>query len=221
MTTPRPTLQDLRNANLARLPLFKNCHGRPAHTEPDGSDWSPAQWLQAFVGEVGELAEAIMVGAPLAIQSELADCQIYLDLLLYRILQEESKETTLNQICLSNFAYRIGTEEVWRHERLPKVLKGLLGQGLGAVEDSHAPGWNCDSGMSFLQAYTGKYANFRKKLERGDITQDEFQEDALKFIAMTQLSLCLTAQEQSIDLAAATRSKFNSTSRKLGIEVYL
>ena len=44
----------LRQANLRRLPEFKNSKGEPAHSEPDGSDWSPAQWLQALAGEVGD-----------------------------------------------------------------------------------------------------------------------------------------------------------------------
>jgi NTP pyrophosphatase (non-canonical NTP hydrolase) len=50
------TFDALRQANVARLPLFKNGKGEVAHSEPDGSDWSPAQWLQAVVGELGEYA---------------------------------------------------------------------------------------------------------------------------------------------------------------------
>jgi NTP pyrophosphatase (non-canonical NTP hydrolase) len=46
----------LRNANAQRLPEFKNKHGQIAHSVSDGSDWSPAQWLQALVGELGEYA---------------------------------------------------------------------------------------------------------------------------------------------------------------------
>lgn len=84
----------LRDANKARLPTFKNSKGRPAHSEPDGSDWSPAQWLQAVVGELGEYAnvrkkfergditeEEFMSQA----RKELADVQTYLDLLAFRL----------------------------------------------------------------------------------------------------------------------------------------
>jgi hypothetical protein len=46
----------LREANTLRLPQFKNPHGELAHQKPDGSDWSPSQWLQALVGELGEFA---------------------------------------------------------------------------------------------------------------------------------------------------------------------
>jgi hypothetical protein len=49
------TFRTLRDANLKRLPLFKDAKGRTCHSEKDGSDWQPAQWLQAVVGELGEL----------------------------------------------------------------------------------------------------------------------------------------------------------------------
>ena len=88
------TFDALRAANIARLPQFKNSKGEPAHTEPDGSDWSPAQWLQAMVGEVGEYAnfrkkfERGDISAyefNYAARKELADIQIYLDLLAFNL----------------------------------------------------------------------------------------------------------------------------------------
>jgi NTP pyrophosphatase (non-canonical NTP hydrolase) len=88
------TFDRLRAANTARLPLFKNKHGDPAHSEPDGSDWSPAQWLQAVVGELGEYAnlrkkyERGDIGLEEFLQEahdELADVQTYLDLLAFRL----------------------------------------------------------------------------------------------------------------------------------------
>ncbi|MEX2629513.1 MAG: MazG-like family protein [Tistlia sp.] len=85
----------LRRANVDRLPTFKNRHGEPAHSQPDGSDWSPAQWLQATVGELGEFANirkkyergdlSHAEYSQLAAK-ELADVQTYLDLLALRAL---------------------------------------------------------------------------------------------------------------------------------------
>jgi NTP pyrophosphatase (non-canonical NTP hydrolase) len=84
----------LRGANTARLPQFKNALGQPAHLRPDGSDWSPAQWLQAVVGEMGEYAnmrkkfergditEAQFMEAA---RKELADVVTYLDLLAFQL----------------------------------------------------------------------------------------------------------------------------------------
>lgn len=88
------TFNTLREANKARLPTFKNAKGEPAHSQPDGSDWSDAQWLQAVLGELGEYANLrkkydrgdIGPGTFLsAAAKELADIQTYLDILAFRL----------------------------------------------------------------------------------------------------------------------------------------
>ena len=88
------TFAALRQANLERLPQFRNKHGEPAHSEPDGSDWSPAQWLQATLGELGEYAnlrkkfERGDLDEPEFLREaadELADVQTYLDILAFRL----------------------------------------------------------------------------------------------------------------------------------------
>jgi NTP pyrophosphatase (non-canonical NTP hydrolase) len=88
------TFNVLREANTKRLPTFKNSKGEPAHSEPDGSDWSPAQWFQAVMGECGEYAnlrkkyergDIDLVEFKEKAAKELADVQIYLDLLAFRL----------------------------------------------------------------------------------------------------------------------------------------
>lgn len=88
------TFNELRDANMSRLPLFKNKHGQPAHSKPDGSDWSPAQWLQAVVGELGEYANLRKkfdrgdIGVAEFLKEaadELADVQTYLDILAFQL----------------------------------------------------------------------------------------------------------------------------------------
>ncbi len=85
----------LRDANRARLPQFKNRHGELAHSQADGSDWAPAQWLQAVVGELGEYANLRkkFERGDLTLEEfrekggkELADVLTYLDLLAMRCL---------------------------------------------------------------------------------------------------------------------------------------
>lgn len=91
---PGLSFDQLRNANMRRLPQFKNKYGELAHSKPDGSDWSPAQWLQATVGELGEYAnlrkkydrgdvtkEEFLTEAG----HELADVVTYLDILAYQL----------------------------------------------------------------------------------------------------------------------------------------
>lgn len=91
------TFNSLRGANRARLPEFKNKHGETAHAKPDGSDWTPAQWFQAVVGELGEFAavrcefeEGRMDFATYQERAskELADIATYLDILSLRALDE-------------------------------------------------------------------------------------------------------------------------------------
>jgi|GEM_PF-1820623 len=89
------TFNSLRGANQARLPEFRNKHGELAHSQRDGSDWSPAQWLQAVVGELGEFANlrkkferGDLSAEEYATEAakELADVQTYLDILAMRCL---------------------------------------------------------------------------------------------------------------------------------------
>ncbi len=88
------TFNTLRGGNRARLPEFKNKHGKPAHSKADGSDWSDAEWLQAVVGELGEYAnirkklqrgDLTREEAQSLMADELADVVIYLDLLAFRL----------------------------------------------------------------------------------------------------------------------------------------
>lgn len=84
---------DLRAANKARLPLFKNKLGGQAHSTDDGSDWSPADWMVAVVGELGEAANVMkkirrgdfepseVVKVFRNLYKEFADVITYIDLL--------------------------------------------------------------------------------------------------------------------------------------------
>jgi NTP pyrophosphatase (non-canonical NTP hydrolase) len=87
------TFDALRRANVARLPLFKNRRGKPAHIKPDGSDWNLAQWANAVTGELGEACNIIkkvdrgdmtLDEARKQLADEIADVQTYLDLLAFR-----------------------------------------------------------------------------------------------------------------------------------------
>lgn len=113
------TFNALRVANVQRLPTFKNSKGEQAHAKDDGTDWNPAQWLQAVVGELGE------------------------------------------------------------------------------------------------------YANFRKKFERGDITQQEFLRVAAKELADVVTYLDLLAYQIGVDLGAATLEKFNEVSTRVGSPIQI
>jgi NTP pyrophosphatase (non-canonical NTP hydrolase) len=59
------SFETLRRANQARLPRFKNFNGDNAHTTDDGSDWKLSMWLNATMGELGELSEVVLMAAML------------------------------------------------------------------------------------------------------------------------------------------------------------
>lgn len=92
---PTLSLSTLSQASRARLPQFRNGHGGPAHASPDGSDWSPATWLQALMGELGEFARVrheyecgrlSYEDYKREAAKELADVQCYLAILSLRAL---------------------------------------------------------------------------------------------------------------------------------------
>ena len=84
------TFQQLRIANVARQPHFRNRRGLKVHR--DGTDWKLSAWSNAVCGELGEAANIIkkieredmtLSEAREDLANELADVQAYLDLLAY------------------------------------------------------------------------------------------------------------------------------------------
>jgi NTP pyrophosphatase (non-canonical NTP hydrolase) len=84
------TFKNLREANTARMPQFKNAKGEPAHSKPDGSDWSLNDWYTALMGEAGEAGNILkkirrgdfsLYEGRDDLANEFADVAIYLDLL--------------------------------------------------------------------------------------------------------------------------------------------
>lgn len=91
------TFNQLRAANLNRLPQFRDATGRLSHPHqdgrPDGHDWPLSQWSNAVLGELGEAANLIkkiergdfsLDAGRDKLAAELADVQTYLDLLAHR-----------------------------------------------------------------------------------------------------------------------------------------
>ena len=106
------TFERLRKANRERVPLFKNKHGEVANC----SDWTPAQWLQAMVGEVGEYAnyrkkyergDISFEEFQKEAKKELADIQIYLDILADNV-NVDLGEATIEKF--NEVSNRIGVE---------------------------------------------------------------------------------------------------------------
>jgi NTP pyrophosphatase (non-canonical NTP hydrolase) len=108
----------LRAANIMRIPLFTDRHGKPCHSQPDGSDWSKGEWCNAVTGELGELANLIkkvqrgdftMEEARPNIAKELADVQVYLDILAFQCGVDLGKAT---QEKFNEVSRRVGCDVV-------------------------------------------------------------------------------------------------------------
>jgi NTP pyrophosphatase (non-canonical NTP hydrolase) len=120
------TFNALRQGNIHRLPEFKNAKGGAAHSKADGSDWSPAQWLQAVVGELGEFAnlqkkvergDLTVEEAKPMLAKEIADVATYLDILAFRLGIDlgEAVRLKFNEVSKRvGSSVRIGAEGWWR-----------------------------------------------------------------------------------------------------------
>lgn len=86
------TFAALRKANTLRLPTFRNAKGELSHNPNDGhhDEWTLNDWCTAVTGELGEAANILkkvrrgdmtLDEARPALSKEIADVQIYLDLL--------------------------------------------------------------------------------------------------------------------------------------------
>ncbi len=139
------TFNSLRVANVARLPLFKGRLGQTAHPSDKwiggvpGSDWSHAQWLQAVLGELGELANVMkkrdrgdLSAEEFRTMSgqEIADVQIYLDILAYQLGHDlgtcvVDKFNAVSGLVASNVFIIPQSGEVY--------VEGVLASGLGEL----------------------------------------------------------------------------------------
>lgn len=141
------SFNDLRVANVIRLPQFKNAKGEPAHEQADGSDWTPADWMTALTGELGEAANVMKKlkrgdfgpkgqdeykRGLLLLAKEFADVMTYLDLLAYQYRFDLGKCVTLKfnevstRVGADIFLTEGGVERRIKEGDLPKVT-GVLG----------------------------------------------------------------------------------------------
>lgn len=189
---------DLRDANRARVGLFKNKHGKAAHTTTDGSDWTPAQWFQAWIGEVGEFAaerlafEENLISAEQYAQAaaqELPDSVIYQDLLAMRALDTTVGAADMDPATtLMRHMAALGT-----YANLRKKL---------------------DRGDLELAEYT---------LQAGEVLQQAraTMQDLIENFDYPVSRRTLLPHPTGVDLGNATVAKFNAVSERVGSSVRL
>lgn len=193
-------LSALRAANITRLPLFKNKHGHLAHSAPDGSDWTPAQWFQAMLGEMGEWAEVRRVYEQGGITDEeyralapkeLADVQIYLDLLARRALDRVSPGYDPAQVLLDLVMY--------------------LGLYANARKKYERGDLNYEQYLEEVQRH----------LTRAQNTLVLLLSKAQRAPGANAMSTTFDPHPEGVDLGAATIEKFNEVSERVGCRIRL
>lgn len=194
------TFQQLREANLKRLPVFKNSKGEPAHSKPDGSDWTTAQWLQAVIGEIGEYAnirkkfERGDIGQWAfddEAGKELADIQIYLDILSYQCGIDFNNSGFSGFQDLRDFTW----SDKYYCDPPEQCLINLM-----------APIANI--GSSVLAYSTSEYNELMESVMGSNFKDLQIRLDAL-------------AASLNIGLDEATREKFNAVSDRIGCNIYI
>lgn len=139
------TLAILRAANLARLPLFLNARGQPAHDKADGSDWTALEWAGAMMGEVGELCEALVACGSNVEEARQADVDMAAAMELADV------------ICYADIvAMRFGV--------------ALVDADLDLFPDERRP----SIALAHAVAHAGAIANLAKKYRRGDSEVDRY-----------------------------------------------
>lgn len=216
----------LREANMRRLPEFKNKHGKPAHSEPDGSDWTLDQWFQAYFGEMGEYAnvrkkrdrgdiaqaEYIVLAG-----KELADCITYLDIAAFRARVDLGAAVAL----VSN--------DTDKRTRTPVILDGgetrdqlsaMTFDRLAVLEEPfYTNEGSSIAGAAAAQDFIGA---LYQGAEAAFLAGAHYDPSALgKCLGRATRSLCILAWNQGIDLGAQTVAKFNEVSLRVqcGIQI--
>jgi NTP pyrophosphatase (non-canonical NTP hydrolase) len=102
--------------------------------------------------------------------------------------------------------------------RLPlfKNSKGVI-----AHQKSDGSDWSLLEYAGALAGEVGELANMLKKVRRGDTTLAEVREAVAKEIADCQIYLDILAMQAGVELGGATVQKFNETSRKTGVGVFI
>lgn len=193
---PDLSLKTLQHATLERIAHFKNAQGALSYTREDGTDWSPADWLAAMLGEVGEFARERHLYetgqlnqatyAKLA-PKELADIQTYLATVATRALDVTQPRNSFDRGSPSETLQEV----VANLGEWANLNKKRLRGDLSAELQRAAGGPLLDRAIELLQA----------------LRDDPF---------MLPSEPVTSADPNGVDLGEVTQAKFNEVSARIG-----
>jgi hypothetical protein len=216
------TFAALREANMRRMPTFRNAQGELSHSMADGSDWSLNDWFTALTGECGELEETLpgpgLPGDARLIADEMADVAIYLDILAYQVgadmtaaiglyVSPGPQSTTFAPPALSYGTLR--------------RLTAFASSGRPIPTHPDGTPWTVGDQSAAMLGRVGLLGNTLKKMRRGDYGGDNPIKEVHGRLAAILIHLDGMAFRLGVDLSAAIVRKFNATSRKVGSPVML
>jgi len=103
-------------------------------------------------------------------------------------------------------------------KRLP-MFKNKHGEPAHSKEDGSD--WSDSDWLQAVVGEIGEYANLRKKLQRGDMTAEEAKPLLADELADVVIYLDILAYRLGIDLGSSVMRKWNKTSEKVGVPLYL
>jgi NTP pyrophosphatase (non-canonical NTP hydrolase) len=92
-------------------------------------------------------------------------------------------------------------------------------KGEPAHSEADGSDWKLSAWCNAVTGELGELANLIKKIERGDMTLDEARQDVADELADVVTYLDILAFRCGVDLGAATMSKFNRVSERVGSDV--
>lgn len=191
------TFQALAEANAARQVVFKNRKGEDRNVR-----WTPAQWLQATLGELGELAhvrcqydEGAIDFETLRVESgkELADVQIYLEL--------------AGKHMLDTVEHPSGSQDDWDHAQMLMLLVAALGSYANCRKKYEIGDY---SKIQYV-AYASQFLNKAKAI----------LQDLDNLAADVPRSVTLDHHPDGLNLGLETEKKFNEVSRRINCPIRL
>lgn len=197
------TFAQLREANVARLPTFKNAKGVPYH-KPDGSDWTLGEWINALGGEIGEaqnIVKKVQRGdftldqVVRDLMDEVADVQTYLDIIAFRAGIDIFPGKSFGEL---------RAQTLKRYHAADAKPKGSLGELFNR-----------------LQSYAGDMAFMADMIREERVSMDNARDRLRQYILHLQAELDVLCYASGIDLGKATAVKFNMVSCRVRSPVFI
>ena len=200
------TFTQLRDANVRRLPTFRNAQGYPYH-KADGSDWTLGEWANALGGEVGEAANIIkkihrgdfeLKDVIRDLMDEMADIMTYIDIIAFRAGIEISSEKNFDEL-------RASTIHMYHNAKFCGM------ESKQSLSEMHTK----------LFRFTGDICFIADQVREGRAKLSDIRKRLSEYISSLVKVLDCVCYVCGIDLGKAVVVKFNAVSSRVKSPVFI